>query len=869
MNHKSDDDAFTLSLSDLKEICKRSKKKIMRAAAIGAILAASFALMNTTWYTAEGTFRERLKSDSSSKNSAMLFFIGDEKDNSAISMIKSRKIIEAAVKKLNLQAEIEPYDSRPAFYVSFLNLLERAKTNLQAEYAHLSQRATPFSEKQNPTLTVKNLNYTDEVPLKLQIELFEDETFSVADEKGTLLGTGKIGTLFSLENLYFTLNRETARPLTPQMYLLTLQPSKKITDRLLAKLKITSDYNDKLFLTLNLRYPSRQGVSQILNTIMESYRDYLIEEHHRSVENQVAYLKERQEEMDTQLANLLGKHAESLSSYAGNLDLLVSTQQNFKKRLLNIDLDIEHLQKGLQSGSQFYENYFLDNDPAVIHTTLAEIRSDKLQCDSIDLALCHFNPAKTGQEKQEPFQEFQGIDLKTANGLFVSYSQEMHEIEANILQNQFVLEQMQSPEFELSSLTTILNDSVSKELISKASSAALAMKEETARTARELERLQADLDLQRNFLRTHIKQMIELLKLRADLLKGKIYALQNVSLQLLRQKISIQEKHLHDYALQRINSLKHEQEIIDKQQKELQNRFDKIPEQWATEKLIDMHLESNATIMEQIGNLIESKNIADNLEATLSAPFDLARPPLHADSQHILLYAFFGAFLGAFFILSFDIVKSALTGIQATVENLRSAKQHVSGILQKFKRPDGTYDDTNLSTLRRLSSYLCESNSGSHCLVIIKGKSLDYSASFSELLAKRNLKVLLMDISFDAAADSTQEGLLQYLENPAQDVKITKKGSYDYIASGGKSNFSKELIESICFKNLLKTLSTKYDWIVVVSDAMPLSIETESLLTLFDFAAISIENETLQDLKSIFNFASDKYPNKKISFILY
>ncbi len=63
--------------------------------------------------------------------------------------------------------------------------------------------------------------------------------------------------------------------------------------------------------------------------------------------------------------------------------------------------------------------------------------------------------------QQNPFQEFEGISLETAQQLYVSYSKEGSDLEATRAQISFVIEKLEDPNFEISSLSSVLNDSVS------------------------------------------------------------------------------------------------------------------------------------------------------------------------------------------------------------------------------------------------------------------------------------------------------------------------------------------------------------------------------------------------------------------------
>jgi len=347
-------------------------------------------------------------------------------------------------------------------------------------------------------------------------------------------------------------------------------------------------------------------------------------------------------------------------------------------------------------------------------------------------------------------------------------------------------------------------------------------------------------------------------------------------LELLQQKISILEKHLGDYTLSRVNNLKHEQDVIAQQQDDLWKEMEKIPQQWAEEKLLDLHLQKNQALLQQIGSMIESKNIAGHIDVTLSAPLDKALVPLQPVSPRFFWYVLMGALSGAFLTFCGLLVKSVATGIRVTADNLELMGLHVTGTLssQSMDSHVKAISDSDLSTLRSLSAYLCPAEMRpwaqypfGHSLVLLVGNGPDYSLEFAELLAKRGLKVLLLQISFDKAAIvAEQPGLLQYIQGEAELPKINKGKTYDTISVGGISRYGNELVESDRFKTLLETLEQQYDWVIAVSSAQVTGAEATSLLTVFNRVGVTVNEEFLHDLKPYFKVT--RAGGKKVSFVI-
>ncbi len=287
--------------------------------------------------------------------------------------------------------------------------------------------------------------------------------------------------------------------------------------------------------------------------------------------------------------------------------------------------------------------------------------------------------------QQNPSSELQGINLQIANDLFLTYNKELSQIEGQILQYDFMIEQLLQPEFELSSLTALLNDSISKEIANNASTIVLAINDKSNRTEKELARLQEELRLQRKFLTLHLKQTKDLLAIKLNLLQDKIREVRQATLGIIQETISVAENQTSDHIRIKIVNLQQELVLLEKQQEELQNQMAVLPKKWVSEQLIHQHMEMQKQMSKEITNLVESKNISSNLEIMQSAPLDSAIVPLHPDSPRLLFFAFFGAFTGLFLTAAWTLVRSLNKGIPASSESLKFMGLQVIGNISSAK----------------------------------------------------------------------------------------------------------------------------------------------------------------------------------------
>lgn len=976
-NNQDPEDKFIIPVSDIRRLYRRSKKKIFASAIALGLFGAFWTLTKPVEYRAESTFREKSTKPVNIGNSlsAMLMMggAGGAADNEAIASIKSRQLMQHVVEKLNLQATVNQQEPTDTY-------LGRIGNHLKVAYLSYMDPLHPSLKDPFCPLKVDSLLYGGETPLSIKVVLEPDTHYQVFSN-GALIGDGQLGTPFIGESFQFTLNCAHQLSSLKSVYNITLWPMAFKADILSKAVKIDADKNDKTLLKLSYQHRDRHLATSLVNTVMKCYQDFLKQHSERQASLQLAYLKKRRAETETDLIALMNDHAKSLSqdlSSTGFADsekemaFLAARQHELKSKLLSNELEMIRLQNVQEGKCVYYDQYASSGDPSIINTILNEVRGLKQQRDALELAVrknplmdsstvdssfnkqldelseiqlyiqeLHtiLNDYQRGQapdtssklfndprflvrawyekvnpssstdiqthERQEqerehflfylqnlermlsvhekiiqerlthqqnPSLEFQGIQLDTARELYMSYSKSQHQLEAQIRQNSFLLSQMEDPNFEISSLSLTLKDPVSLDMITKASQLVLALKDANNRSTKEQERLKEDLSLQRNFLSIHLKQMTELLALNQELDQEKVYALQNVMLELIHQQISLLGKNLQEYVSNRLENIKQEGVSIEMHLAEMHKEMAGLPHRRVGEKLIDQNVETNQLIVEEIAKMVESKNIAHKLELIQSAPIDIAVPPLHPSPTNLLFFTLFGSIFGG--LLSFGIIvgKSVSKGITVSEGNLKLINQHVSG---KLSTPDPqsnqTLSDNDLETLRRLQTYFLQDSHGNtlagqgHTLLLIEGAGPDYSADLAALLIKKGLKPITISLSFDGTDGSTQTGLLDYLQGTATFPGISHDESGDHIQAGGVSRYSIELLTTARFRELIDKLKTKYDWIIAVTRAMPTSAEAESLLPQFPLVAVSVCEETLPEL-NLYTKMSD--PHRKTTFVM-
>lgn len=509
----------------------------------------------------------------------------------------------------------------------------------------------------------------------------------------------------------------------------------------------------------------------------------------------------------------------------------------WKRRLVALQGRIEQAQTNQQKAS-------LQKEAKAVQDSLKGYLNHQLHASQVHERIIQERVA----HQYSPDPELQGIDLHSAEELFLALTQGRNAVEVAERQNHFVLQQLQDPSFEISSLADTLPDPVSASIIKEASKLLLSLQDSHNRSEREQTRLREELSRQREFLAAHLKQSNQLLNLRKEFLNDKTYALQKVLHDLIQQQVGVAEKHLSDYLLARIDSLQIEQGLIEQTQAELRQQMALLPARWVSEQIIAQRLRLNKALVEEVAKLVESKNIANNLETIQSGPIDRATAPILPKRPGLIWFALLGMIFGATLATGCVVVNGIRRGLEASPENLWLDKQSVAGFL------DGS-DTMLLETLRRLSAHLY-SDSGD-VLFLMLGHGPDYSREFAKLLAKGGAKVARISLAFDGQDKPSElPGILQVLEGSAPQPTIRPAGEYDEIASGGASLYRNELLRAPRFQAILEALRARYDAVLLVAPTLPNSAEAENIVERFNRIAATLDGERLQDIASLLHPSS-------------
>ncbi|MBN4066736.1 hypothetical protein JYU14_01475 [Simkania negevensis] len=452
--------------------------------------------------------------------------------------------------------------------------------------------------------------------------------------------------------------------------------------------------------------------------------------------------------------------------------------------------------------------------------------------------------------------EFHGIDLVTADTLFAGYQKQIDSYQLEAKAIQLILGQMQRPDFEVSSLTGVLQDSVSQSLATRASDLVLRIHNEKVRSKKEEERLREELDVEKKFLFIHLSQLLEVNQLREQQAKKKVQLLQQVVLELLHQEIAVLHKQMADRLDVKEYQLLSSENRIKTQLVSLNESTLSLPEKWKAEQQLKFWLQIYVKMFDEVAKAVETKNMSINLQRIESHPIDFALLPLLPMQPGLKLFTLAGACLGFFFGVGLFFARSVLKGVPASQGNLAIKGCHIAGAVSRASNEvDLTaLPSKDLATLRKLAAFLVDRPVAkpelAQLLLLVLGQGPQYQRALAQLLSKAGKRVLIVHTQNGKqhGLDESGKGFLLYLEGKVDQPAIDKKEGHDEILSGGSSPYYAELFHSPRFDAFLTSVADKYDWVFLACSAAPTSAEALFLLSLSNAAVVTIENEWLHEL---------------------
>lgn len=298
---------FKLSTVDLLHLIAKRKRRVFLAVFFTSLIFSLYALMRPVHYLAEGSFREKGKSNSSFDNRAAMVLIGgNQRDAEGEPIFKSRKVVSAVVRKLGLQATVDPRRGQPGPLALLLY-------NLYLEWAHFMEADEPLFEDPVYPFKIADLDYPHDARKAFSL-IYKDGEVQLKDRSSGAKYVGKVGLPIQGEDFKVTIVPTHAE--AGKIYTLSFAPFTRTLKDVTRGLKVQADKNDKSLIKLSYVSLDRFLARDVVAVLMDAYLDYLEQEQRVIHERQIAYLENRQADSFAALKKKMELHAHEVAKDA-------------------------------------------------------------------------------------------------------------------------------------------------------------------------------------------------------------------------------------------------------------------------------------------------------------------------------------------------------------------------------------------------------------------------------------------------------------------------------------------------------------------------------------------------------------------------
>lgn len=467
-----------------------------------------------------------------------------------------------------------------------------------------------------------------------------------------------------------------------------------------------------------------------------------------------------------------------------------------------------------------------------------------------------------------PASEFEGQDLEALRGFSIDYTTKLEAAEARIRYYSQLREEILTKDFELGSLSALLTDPLSQKLIAGASEIALKINDEKNYSAKEGERWQSELALQRKILSDHLAEQVKVEELNASILREKLSDLQRLKLGCVNRMISVLEEQQSDAIKQQKEALLQEKKVLREKMEQIRDLAKDLPKKWRLEKWLELKTDMSQKIMEALTQLVETKTIGHHLHHVESKPLDGALLPFVPVRPFLFTRTLCGAFGLAFGTFFLSLIRTILRGFPSSLEKLQALRLPVLGLLSGLC--DGPAVDlavgNDLEILRRMGAFLQEGKG--KVVALVGGKGPDYSCALAENLARISCRSLVLRCDFRAKFRAEDlPGIAQVCKGEIGELPIRKGKGYDFLTAGGHTPFGTEILQSRHFQQIVELLKNRYDWIFLLSRAPLESTESTAALRLCDQAIVTVRGEPTEQLTPFVNWAYHE-ESKRLTFVV-
>ncbi len=760
------------TMRDLVRLCKRRSRFYAKTALWVFIGAFCVLWLQKPLYRADAIFKQsESRQDQTEWVRSFLRNVGSfSSDAGGQVVMQSRSILKKVIEDLGLQMQVKER--------GFLGSCAfRMAHNLLAELGiHLSPQDRFF---------FRHVVFEGAASRSFFLRYEGEGLFSVLDLDKHVIVQAPLGGVFSLGFCSFVLEQVPSSMKIGKLYRVDVRPWTDLWKRAKKRLKIKVSKIDKKALLLSYQDEHPKRAAEFLNHLMASYQAYLKEENEEVAQAQIEYLRERQQELTTHYEKALEEHEAYLVRSLGEdgvislqqeIEVLEKPKEEYLSKLLEVELGLSRLYRvskeknGISFGEKEQEK-----------RNLPDIASQGLLAVSF-------------LQKQES-NTMQGIDPATVQTLLIDYQGQLDLLEQDIHKLSYLQARIIDPDFELSSLSALLTDPVSQNMIQKASQVTFDLKDAVNHSPKDLDRLKESLKTQKTFLEHHVAQTVEVLQEQSRRIEQKIAALQHSLLRILEQEKGLIEERLHA----------------------MSDRMQALPEKWKMENRLALQRDLSIGMIEGLTRLAESKNVDSRLFTVESKPIDWAIVPKEPISPLLLILSGLIAIAGVLLLYVKDVWKWVSEGSPLSMELFQFHGIQSPGVLkQDLDCSWLEIGGQDQEVMRSLVQWII-SKKGAQVFSIVGEIDSHLARHMAHLLVVRGKKVLVIECC--AGSVVAKQGLHDYLKGELPEIPIVKQKEYDWVFSGKYTPYAVEMLGRERFSQFIKEMRSCYDYLILSAKA--------------------------------------------------
>jgi uncharacterized protein involved in exopolysaccharide biosynthesis len=454
-------------------------------------------------------------------------------------------------------------------------------------------------------------------------------------------------------------------------------------------------------------------------------------------------------------------------------------------------------------------------------------------CKNTLLQLAHLYEIEENTLRQAPYemsQEFstyEGIPSQLSFELLLAYQKNLDETQEKSRQLSYLIDEFEKQDLPLSAIASSLSQQFLKEFAEKIIVLESTLIDPKNRSQKEQDRIRDELELERHFLKGHLKGLFEILTIRSELLKEKMSELRKVTLSGLYQELSILQNEILEGMTERIQRISEEEALLIEEKNILLEKMAPLPHIWVEETILNQKRELQQHLFREITTASASKELASQLNLVLSSPLDKGITPLLPVDPNLLLFSILGGFSGFFLSVTLLLIDINRKGLPASPTNLKNLGYSVLE-LPKFSPSTSLNNlpDQQLDALRLLFRQLKKTNLFISC-----------PPSIPPLLAELSFKTtssrpLLIDL----------EGTPNFFGKPS----IQPQPSFDTLLLP-QDRFLSDYLLGEHFNTYLTELAQNYPLILAYSLK-----RSELFSPLFEKTILSVDSTPIDTLDSFF-----------------